>query len=857
MAPPSAKVVGANKGKAATTADPVVAADDAAQVHAEPTVSAGDDDDGSKPTDDSSRTSTTDLSDRPSEATAAVTSLPPKIPFVSTKAAAHSEVSKADAVGIIGSSTLPAAKAPPPEKEEAEQNAFWEAARKDDFDTVRDFIENKGMRPDQGDSGGNAAMHWATLARPLRVLRYLVEEQGANVNVRSTNYEATPLFWAISQGNLDAINYLINNGANLTLKDSSGNTALHAAVHATSIPVVIFIACAQLVALGGSVDIGDGGGVTPLMWATYQNKAEVVELLIRIGANVNAQDNNGKTPLHYALMIGSGRIVDTLLAKGADPKLKDFGTTDAYGVQISSEGGSGLSPQDAATVYGFIADLNKQIEGAETMRAIEDPGYTLYGVSLRKVVGGSVAPALGVGLSLLAASLYPWFVGVPLGVAILGAMHYVVLRFISRSRSPQQLQGLPYMSVIFQSSALFILYTWLTRVLPTTTLGSFDGNDIPTHKILNVVMMWLFGCCMYFFYKTMFADPGYIRRNEKLLEAEPVVRRLAASSMLDFEHFCRTCLNARPLRSKHCRVCNRCVARFDHHCPWTYNCVGLHNHRHFILFLLCLCSGICVYIALVSYYMGAVYVVYDPIPGQPCLLGDYACGLFQADSWTMVSSIWIGVNYIWASFLMVAQLVQVMQGNTTNEAQTGYSRIAPRSGESGKKCGHRHGHGRRSGGLVAKAASGLRRLILGLGGSVASGDRTMTTLATVQPEGDTEASTAAQAAPGPISRSSTGSSGDLLPQNQRDDQHSFAMRNIGYASLRSAEAAGARGGNPYNFGAIDNCLGFWTGEAEGKLAGTNWLGVMQLAELTPYQPPLAPQLEPLTGSAHVSLDVAA
>jgi hypothetical protein len=52
------------------------------------------------------------------------------------------------------------------------------------------------------------------------------------------------------------------------------------------------------------------------------------------------------------------------------------------------------------------------------------------------------------------------------------------------------------------------------------------------------------------------------------------------------QNFCTLCKSIQSLRSKHCRVCDKCVATFDHHCIWLGNCIGEKNRPIFFCYLI-------------------------------------------------------------------------------------------------------------------------------------------------------------------------------------------------------------------------------------------------------------------------------
>lgn len=108
------------------------------------------------------------------------------------------------------------------------------------------------------------------------------------------------------------------------------------------------------------------------------------------------------------------------------------------------------------------------------------------------------------------------------------------------------------------------------------------------------------GCVIYFLPKTTFGDPGFIPL-PNMSSLKSTILEMVEKDTLDRRHFCPTCLIRKPLRSKHDKHTDRCVAVFDHYCPWVYNAIGIKNHRPFLIFLAgaTICQAIYIPLAII------------------------------------------------------------------------------------------------------------------------------------------------------------------------------------------------------------------------------------------------------------------
>ncbi len=248
------------------------------------------------------------------------------------------------------------------------------AALAGDMKKVEKFI-NHGADVDSRDKKGWVPLHYACAAGHIPVVKYLLEKR-ATVDARDSTREA-PLHKACQWGRQDVVRLLLKHGASVDVQDNRGETPLHQAGDAQTAHILIEHSADinkrdyrgrtalhhasingrkdvvdELVKAGADLTIRDSQGKSAIDVAgknennsknahelkTYlkreQNLAQqlhkasasgnvrAMSKLIKQGAPINVPDRNGNTPLHLAVKSGNSNAVAYLLTHEPDLRLR-------------------------------------------------------------------------------------------------------------------------------------------------------------------------------------------------------------------------------------------------------------------------------------------------------------------------------------------------------------------------------------------------------------------------------------------------------------------------------------------------------------------------------------------------------
>ncbi|KAL6984033.1 putative protein S-acyltransferase 7 [Sarracenia purpurea var. burkii] len=237
--------------------------------------------------------------------------------------------------------------------------------------------------------------------------------------------------------------------------------------------------------------------------------------------------------------------------------------------------------------------------------------------------------------------------------------------------------------LIFGPDYRSLFITMSLIVVPVIMFCAFVSkgivNEFPHHLgDLIVVLSAVFtGFIIILLFLTSGRDPGIVPRNLHPPESDddvssisidwagsqiglpslPPTKEVTVNGMIVRVKYCQTCMLYRPPRCSHCSICNNCVERFDHHCPWVGQCIGKRNYRFFFMFVFST-TVLCVFV------FGFCWVNIRSI------MEAYHCSLWKAFTKSPVSGILIVYTFISSWFvggLTAFHLYLIFTNQTTYE----------------------------------------------------------------------------------------------------------------------------------------------------------------------------------------------
>lgn len=214
------------------------------------------------------------------------------------------------------------------------------------------------------------------------------------------------LHWAVHCGaDLNLIKFLVNRGADVSLKNGEGRTALHIAHDNPRI-------ARFLISRGANVSENDNQGFTPIYYAEnldsvkffmghggnvrdmfskipHLDNPSLIKFLLDNGADPNVYDDEGITMLYYLAEQGRWDLFELALQKGANINYVSdcLGTVLDYIYLMFCDVESFASPSDPDSLrrYMDLKTAYNSLRAKGAKHACELGGSSYYGITAYKV----------------------------------------------------------------------------------------------------------------------------------------------------------------------------------------------------------------------------------------------------------------------------------------------------------------------------------------------------------------------------------------------------------------------------------------------------------------------------------------
>lgn len=199
---------------------------------------------------------------------------------------------------------------------EFDEKNFFAAAGAGDVMAINAFIDG-GINPNAQNEDGRTPLISAAARGDHGIVSLLVQ-RGADINVKDKK-GYTALFHAIEAMYEDVAMVLLDQPAlDPDGRGLNGVTALMSYAWRDRKDAV-----EKLLQRGADVNAQDNDGDAALHGVAKSGNVEILDLLLAKGADPNLKNKLGGTPLMWAAVFGNEDAAARLLARGADPSLKD------------------------------------------------------------------------------------------------------------------------------------------------------------------------------------------------------------------------------------------------------------------------------------------------------------------------------------------------------------------------------------------------------------------------------------------------------------------------------------------------------------------------------------------------------